>query len=45
MVTLLREILGNIIKSVKAVIPNPNIILITGKGAIGDLRNQRVASM
>ena len=39
-VTLLRETLGNTIKSVKAVIPNPNIILITGKGVIGDLRNK-----
>lgn len=39
-VTLLRETLGNTIKSVKTVIPNPNIILITGKGAIGDLRNK-----
>lgn len=39
-VTLLRETLSNTIKSVKAVIPNPNIILITGKGAIGDLRNK-----
>jgi hypothetical protein len=39
-VTLLRDTLENTIKSVKAVIPNPNIILITGKGAIGDLRNK-----
>ena len=39
-VTLLRETLGDTIKSVKAVIPNPNIILITGKGAIGELRNK-----
>ncbi len=39
-VTLLRESLIDTIKSVKAVIPNPNIILITGKGAIGDLRNE-----
>ena len=39
-VTLMRATLGNTIKSVKAVIPNPNIILVTGKGAIGDLRNQ-----
>ena len=39
-VTLMRESLSNTIKSVKAVIPNPNIILITGKGAIGDLRNK-----
>ena len=39
-VTLMREILDDTIKSVKAVIPNPNIILITGKGAIGDLRNE-----
>ena len=39
-VTLLRESLDDTIKSVKVVIPNPNIILITGKGAIGDLRNK-----
>jgi glycosyltransferase involved in cell wall biosynthesis len=39
-VTLLRYTLGNTIKSVKAVIPNPNIILITGKGNIGELRNK-----
>jgi hypothetical protein len=39
-VTLLRETLGKTIESVKAVIQNPNIILITGKGAIGDLRNK-----
>jgi hypothetical protein len=39
-VTLLRESLVDTIKSVKAVIPNPNIILITGKGAIGELRNK-----
>lgn len=39
-VTLLRETLSNTIKSVKAVIPDPNIILITGKGVIGDLRNK-----
>jgi hypothetical protein len=39
-VTLLRETLVDTIKSVKAVIPNPNIILITDKGTIGDLRNQ-----
>ena len=39
-VTLMRETLDNTIKSVKAVIPNPNIILITGKGNIGDLRNK-----
>jgi hypothetical protein len=39
-VTLLRKTLADTIKSVKAVIPNPNIILITGKGAIGDLRNK-----
>ena len=39
-VTLLRETLDDTIKSVKTVIPNPNIILITGKGAIGDLRNK-----
>ena len=39
-VTLMRESLSNTIKSVKVVIPNPNIILITGKGAIGDLRNK-----
>ena len=36
----MRETLGNTIKSVKTVIPSPNIILITGKGAIGDLRNK-----
>jgi glycosyltransferase involved in cell wall biosynthesis len=36
----MRETLSNTIKSVKAVIPNPTLILITGKGAIGDLRNQ-----
>jgi glycosyltransferase involved in cell wall biosynthesis len=39
-VTLLRETLDDTIQSVKAVIPNPNIILITGKGNIGDLRNE-----
>jgi hypothetical protein len=39
-VTLLRESLGDAIQSVKAVIPNPNIILVTGKGAMGDLRNK-----
>lgn len=39
-VTLLRESLNDTVKSVKAVIPNPNIILITGKGVIGDLRNE-----
>ena len=39
-VTLLRKTLGDTIQSVKAVIPNPNIILVTGKGAIGDLRNK-----
>ena len=39
-VTLMRQTLGDTIKSVKTVIPNPNIILITGKGAIGDLRNK-----
>ena len=39
-VTLLRETLGDAVKSVNAVIPNPKIILITGKGAIGDLRNK-----
>ncbi len=39
-VTLLRETLGNTVKSINEVIPNPNIILITGKGAIGDLRNK-----
>ncbi len=39
-VTLMRETLGNTIKSVNAIIPNPNILLITGKGAIGDLRNK-----
>jgi len=39
-VTLLRETLRDTVKSVKAVIPEPNIILITGKGAIGDLRNK-----
>lgn len=39
-VTLLRETLRNTLESVKAVIPNPNVILITGKGAIGELRNK-----
>jgi hypothetical protein len=39
-VTLLRHTLENAIKSVKAVIPNPNIILVTGKGTIGELRNK-----
>lgn len=39
-VTLLRETLRSALESVKAVIPNPNIILITGKGAIGELRNK-----
>jgi len=32
------------IESVKAVIPNPNVILVTGKGAIGDLRNKGLRS-
>jgi hypothetical protein len=36
----MRKTLRSTIESVKAVIPNPNIILITGKGTIGDLRNK-----
>jgi hypothetical protein len=39
-VTLLRETLHNTLESVKAVIPNPNVILVTGKGVIGELRNK-----
>jgi hypothetical protein len=39
-VTLLRKTLVDTLKSVKAVIPDPNIILITGKGVMGDLRNK-----
>ena len=39
-VTLLRESLGDTLQSVKRVIPDPNVILIIGKGAIGELRNR-----
>jgi len=39
-VTLLRETLKNTIDSIKKTLPDPNIILITGKGAIGELRNK-----
>lgn len=39
-VTLLRESLKNTMDSIKTVIPDPKIILITGKGAIGELRNR-----
>ena len=42
-VTLGRETLTGTVRSIKAVIPDPNIVLITGKGTIGDLRNEGLA--
>lgn len=39
-VTLLRSSLRYTLKSVYETIPDPHVILVTGKGVIGDLRNK-----
>ena len=39
-VTLLRESLRNTLDSISKTVPDPHIIMITGKGVIGDLRNR-----
>lgn len=42
-VTLKRDSLKYAVEAVNRVIPDPNIIFVTGKGVIGDLRNKGLA--